>query len=51
MAGQVLWFLRIGGKMCVTVGAYQPGGTTTKPMLRELVTRTLGEFGLRGVIE
>ncbi len=46
-----LWFLRIGGKMCVTVGAYQPGGIDTKPMLRELVTRTLGEFGLGGVIE
>lgn len=46
-----LWFLRIGGKMCVTVGAYQPGGATTKPMLRQLVSSTLGEFGLDGVIE
>jgi hypothetical protein len=46
-----LWFLRLGGKMCITVGAYQPGRTNTKAMLRESVSRTLGEFGVNGVIE
>lgn len=46
-----LWFLRLGGKMCITVGAYQPGGDNSKPMLRALVSRTLDEFGLDGVIE
>lgn len=46
-----LWFLRLGGKMCITVGAYRPGATNSKPVLRELVSRTLDEFGLEGGIE
>lgn len=46
-----LWFLRLGGKMCITVGAYQAGVSNSKPMLRDLVSRTLGEFGLEGVVE
>lgn len=46
-----LWSLRIGGKMCITVGAYQPGGKNSKSDLRELVAHTLAEFNLSGVIE
>lgn len=46
-----LWLLRVGGKMCITVAAYQPGGTNSKAQLRELVTDTLAEFGLTGVVE
>jgi hypothetical protein len=41
---------RIGGKMSISVIAYQPGGANTKPRLRELATNTLAEFGLAGVI-
>lgn len=46
-----LWCLRVGGKMCITVGAYRPGGKNSKPELRELVAHTLAEFELTGVIE
>jgi hypothetical protein len=42
---------RLGGRMTFGVVAYQPGGVTTKPQLRELVTRTLAEFGLSGVVD
>lgn len=46
-----LWLLRVGDKMCITVGAYQPGGDNSKPTVRKLVEDTLTEFGLAGVIE
>lgn len=42
---------RIGGRLSITVGAYQPGEENSKPHLRELVVRTLAEFGLIDVIE
>jgi hypothetical protein len=42
---------RIVGKVSITVVAYQPGGTNSKPDLRELAAHTLAEFGLTGVIE
>ncbi|HET6733263.1 hypothetical protein [Mycobacterium sp.] len=42
---------RIGGKISLTVVAYQPGTENTKPQLRDLAARTLAEFGLTGVIE
>ncbi|MDV3136831.1 hypothetical protein [Mycobacterium sp. 29Ha] len=41
---------RIGGKMGISVVAYQPGADNTKPALRELARRTLAEFGLTGEI-
>ena len=42
---------RIGGKIAITVEAYQVGAENTKPALRELAKRTLAEFGLTGEIE
>jgi hypothetical protein len=42
--------LRIGGKISITVRAYQPGAENTKPALRELAARTLAEFDLTGEI-
>lgn len=39
------------GKVCIHVLAYQPGGVTTKPALREQVAKTLAEFGLDGEID
>jgi hypothetical protein len=42
---------RIGGKMSISIVAYQPGGQNTKPHLRELAARTLAEFGLTGRID
>jgi hypothetical protein len=42
---------RIGGKISITVVAYQPGSANTKPALRELSASTLAEFDLTGVIE
>jgi hypothetical protein len=42
---------RIGGKVSITVGAYQPGGKNSKPHLRELAARTLAEFELTGEID
>jgi hypothetical protein len=46
-----LFLLRTGGKMCITVSGYQPGARNSKTELRDVVARTLAEFGLRGVIE
>lgn len=43
--------LRIGGKIAITVRAYQPGAENTKPALRELAARTLAEFDLTGEID
>jgi hypothetical protein len=45
------WAMRFGSKVCITVGAYQPGGQNTKPALRDLVKQTLAEFDLTGVID
>ncbi|RAV13560.1 hypothetical protein DQP55_10010 [Mycolicibacterium sp. GF69] len=55
------WLERTGGQMVVqswrlgdtagiSVCAYQPGATNTKPALRELAARTLADFGLVGDI-
>jgi hypothetical protein len=41
---------KVGAKLSISVGAYQPGGTNTKPHLRELAARTLAEFGLTCVL-
>ena len=43
--------LRIGGKISITVRAYQPGLENTKPALRELAARALAEFDLTGEID
>jgi hypothetical protein len=43
--------LRIGGKVAISVRAYQPGAENTKPALRELAARTLAEFNLTGEID
>jgi hypothetical protein len=49
--GQVnLQSWRVGGRVAITVDAYQPGGENTKAALRELTARTLAEFGLVGDI-
>ncbi len=42
---------RIGGKMSMSVVGYQPGRKNSKQDLRELVARTLAEFGLTGIID
>jgi hypothetical protein len=42
---------RMGGKIAITVDAYQPGAENTKPALRELAARTLAEFDLTGEID
>jgi hypothetical protein len=42
---------RIGGKISITVVAYQPDGPNSKCYLRELAAQTLAELGLSGVIE
>ena len=42
---------RLGGKMSMSVVAYQPGGNNSKAHLRELAAHTLTEFGLTGVID
>jgi len=44
------WRIRGGSTIYFTVNAYQPGAANTKPALRELVARTLDEFGLTGTI-
>lgn len=41
---------QIGGKLSISVGAYQPGEKNTKVHLRALLARTLAEFGITGVI-
>jgi hypothetical protein len=42
---------RIGGKISITVVAYQPGAQNSKPHLRGMAADTLAEFGLTGVID
>ncbi|OBA84277.1 hypothetical protein A9W99_04960 [Mycobacterium sp. 1164966.3] len=42
---------RIGGKIAMTVLAYQPGAENTNAALRELAAQTLAEFGLTGAID
>jgi hypothetical protein len=42
---------RLGGKMSMSVVAYQAGAENSKARLRELAARTLAEFELTGVIE
>ena len=42
---------RIGGKISISLGAYQPGAENSKRHLRELAAHTLAEFDLTGVIE
>jgi len=42
---------RIGGKIAITVEAYQPGAENTKAALRELTARTLAEFDLAGEVD
>lgn len=46
-----LFLLRTGGKMCITVSAYQPGLRNSKSELRDFAVRALGEFQLTGVVE
>lgn len=47
----ILQSLRIPGSFIISVDAYQPGAKNTKFALRNLVLRTLAEFGLNGRIE
>ena len=42
---------RIGGKVGITIEAYQPGAENTKTALRELAARALAEFDLTGEID
>ena len=42
---------RLNGKMSISVVGYRPGAENTKQDLRELVARTLAEFGVTGIIE
>ncbi len=42
---------RLHGKMSMSVVGYRPGGKNSKQNLRELVARTLAEFGLTGKID
>ncbi|MGI9124104.1 MAG: hypothetical protein ACR2JM_05055 [Mycobacterium sp.] len=42
---------RINGKIAISVEAYKLGGENTKENLRALAGKTLGEFGLTGVID
>jgi hypothetical protein len=41
---------RLGGRIIITVGGYQPGGDNSKSRWRELAAKTLAEFGLTGEI-
>jgi hypothetical protein len=41
---------RINGKISISVEAYELGAENSKERLRSVVTQTLGEFGLTGVI-
>ncbi|HEX2283566.1 MAG TPA: hypothetical protein VHI10_01870 [Mycobacterium sp.] len=41
---------RIGGKMSISVVAYQPGGENAKPNLRAVAAHSLAEFQLTGEI-
>jgi hypothetical protein len=47
----ILLSWRIGGKIGITVVAYQPGAKNTKPALHELAAHTLAEFDLTGEID
>lgn len=52
MGGQMtVQALRISDGFVISVNAYQPGATNTKPALRELAAHTLAEFDLTGKIE
>lgn len=52
MGGQMtVQSLRISDGFVISVNAYQPGATNTKPALRELAAHTLAEFDLTGKIE
>ncbi len=42
---------RINGKISISVEAYQLGAENSKERLRSVVTQTLAEFGLSGVID
>lgn len=42
---------RIGGRISITVEAYQPGADNTKAGLRELAARTLADFDLTGEVD
>ena len=42
---------QIGDKMSMSVISYQPGMANTQAELHDVITRTLSEFGLTGVIE
>ncbi|TGD90841.1 hypothetical protein BayCH28_00950 [Mycolicibacterium sp. CH28] len=42
---------RLGGKVIIPVMSYQPGADNSRARLREVVTETLAEFDLTGVIE
>lgn len=46
-----LWTARLGDHVCITVAAYQPGRTNSKPELRSLVAQTLAEFELTAAID
>ncbi|UQX09850.1 wax ester/triacylglycerol synthase family O-acyltransferase [Candidatus Mycobacterium methanotrophicum] len=46
-----VWAARFGDKVGLTIGGYQPGRVESKSSLRELVTETLAEFELAGVID
>lgn len=41
---------RVGGRIAINVLAYQPGAVNSKAWLREILTRTLAEFGLTGTV-
>lgn len=41
---------RMAGKIAMSVISYQPGGTNTQDGLREVIAKTLGEFGLTGTV-
>jgi hypothetical protein len=42
---------RLGGKVVISIEAYEIGADNTKQRLRDLVERTLTEFGLNATIE
>ena len=42
---------RVGGKLVISVVAYQPGAMTSKPALRELAAHTLADFDLTAEID
>ena len=42
---------RVGTKLSLAVISYQVGAENTKPRLRDIVSETLAEFGVSGVLE